>query len=342
MRGDGTIYKRGEVWWMSYNVNGVRYAKSAETSVKEEARNRLRDEVARVRSGVSLPRSGAEPTFSALMDDLFAFYRMSSVPVARSAEYRWRLHLASQFGGMRPSQFGTGVQRAYREKRLGEGATNTTVNRELATLRRACHLAYDSEPPRIARIPRFELFSESGNARRVFITEADEIKIRQAAYKAGLWQFVYFEMAFLYGWRKGELLGLRAADVQGGNVRLRRSKNGDGREAPVPESLREPLTRLVANKAPEDRIFPREGAVHKHWERILAAAGLEAGRKGYIIHDIRRTAARNKRAAGIDTSIIMDLQGWRNEKMFRRYAIVDVQDKTRAFEKLPRYGVLPC
>lgn len=69
------------------------------------------------------------------------------------------------------------------------------------------------------------------------------------------------------------------------------------------------------------------------WDRIRKAAGCP----DLLLHSLRRTAARSKRAAGIDTSVIMELQGWKTESMFRRYGIVAIDDKIAALEKLEAY-----
>ncbi len=44
-----------------------------------------------------------------------------------------------------------------------------------------------------------------------------------------------------------------------------------------------------------------------------------------------------KRIAGVDTSVIMKLQGWRTDAMFRRYGIVATEDKLDAMQKQEAY-----
>ena len=89
---------------------------------------------------------------------------------------------------------------------------------------------------------------------------------------------------------------------------------------------------LVAGKQPSDRLFafvdfPRS------WARVTKAAGCP----DLLFHDLRRTSARSKRAAGVDTSITMALMGWRSEAMFRRYGIVATEDEMAALEKQEVY-----
>jgi hypothetical protein len=56
-----------------------------------------------------------------------------------------------------------------------------------------------------------------------------------------------------------------------------------------------------------------------------------------IVHDFRRTSARDKRAAGVDTSVIMEVSGWKSEALFRRYAITSREDKIDSQRKLEEY-----
>jgi len=66
------------------------------------------------------------------------------------------------------------------------------------------------------------------------------------------------------------------------------------------------------------------------WESVCAAAGVP----GLLFHDLRRTAARNLRRAGVAETVIMKIGGWRTSKMFRRYAIVCDSDLSDAMSKL--------
>jgi integrase len=59
-----------------------------------------------------------------------------------------------------------------------------------------------------------------------------------------------------------------------------------------------------------------------------------AGIPGLLFHDLRRTAARNLRRAGIAEGVIMKIGGWRTRSVFERYAIVDQNDIAAAVKKL--------
>lgn len=55
---------------------------------------------------------------------------------------------------------------------------------------------------------------------------------------------------------------------------------------------------------------------------------------GLIFHDLRRTAARNLRRAGISETVIMKIGGCLTRSVFERYAIVSRGDIVDAMRKL--------
>ena len=61
----------------------------------------------------------------------------------------------------------------------------------------------------------------------------------------------------------------------------------------------------------------------------------DAGRPGFLLHDLRRSAERNLERAGISRSVAMKLTGHKTEAVYRRYAIVAEIDLREAGTKLP-------
>lgn len=68
-------------------------------------------------------------------------YRINGKRSLASVERRTRLHLEPYFGGRRMAANNTGDVAAYTDRRQSQGASNASVNRELAILKRAFVLA---------------------------------------------------------------------------------------------------------------------------------------------------------------------------------------------------------
>ena len=61
---------------------------------------------------------------------------------------------------------------------------------------------------------------------------------------------------------------------------------------------------------------------------------VRAGLEGLLVHDLRRSAARNLRRAGVAESVVMEIGGWKTRSVFLRYDIVNSKDRKRAMEQL--------
>lgn len=338
MKGDGTIYKRGQVWWIKYYRHGRAFSMSAETKVKEIAKNRLRDEVAKARGNQWIDPKQRAVTVGELVADLIVWYRTVAhkEEMAYGLERAWKNYMVASFDHVRADSFGTKHQRDYRALRTEYGAAPATINREMQYVRKAFKIAFRAEPAKVLRVPYFEI-PEVDNARKVFLDEATMDKLRKAASSLGLWQRITMEIAFTYGWRRSDLFRLRVRDVNLAQrlLRLETSKNKEPREVPIPDSLYVLLQGWVMDKHPDERLIPISAKILSSlWTELCEIAGIKSGKKdgGFVLHDARRSSARNKSAAGVSSRVIMQMQGWKSEAMFRRYAIVDQNDMKRALE----------
>lgn len=73
-------------------------------------------------------------------------------------------------------------------------------------------------------------------------------------------------------------------------------------------------------------VFSRSGVQIKDCRGSWASACKRAGVPDLLIHDMRRTAVRNMRRAGVPQVVRMKISGHNTDSMERRYSIVDADD----------------
>jgi integrase len=199
-------------------------------------------------------------------------------------------------------------------------------------------------------MPIFPRLAEN-NVRTGFVDDRQYRKLVEHGKE--LWFRTILEVARTYGWRKREVTGMRVnqVDLLRRTIRLEpgTTKNKEGREVSMTESVYTLLSACVAGKAQDAYVFTRDdgGPVRdfrKTWANACCAAGLgrlicgtcskdfpEGKRcpncksltyKGLIVHDLRRTAARNLRRAGVAEGVIQKIGGWKTRSVFERYNIV--------------------
>lgn len=340
--GTGSIYKRGNVWWIDYSFRGERHRESSGSTKKKDAKKLLQKRMKQMAEGG--PKVDEEKvTFEDLakmVEDDYMTQGHSSLPNLRTA----LKHLKKRFGGWRAVDIRTDHLRAYVREKQEEGYANGTIRRHLASLKRAFNLAVQAG--RLTQALHFPSV-QVDNVRKNFLTMGDVDAIC-GELNDHLAPTVRF--AALTGWRKSEVLGLRwlNVDFDAGTLRLEpgTTKNREGRTFPF--SALPPLEDLLQHQRERTdaveketgqivtHVFHRDGepirAMRKAWNKAAKRAGLE----GAWFHDLRRTAVRNLERAGVPRSVATELTGHKTESVYRRYAIADEAALQEGVEKLAR------
>jgi len=331
LRGMGRWFKRGRLWWIAYYYRGEEKRESSESESESLARKLLKRRLAEIHSGRFTPDED-RLTFDQLVEGLKDDYRVNGRRSLKTVEF-YIPHLRSFFGFDRAIDITPDRVKTYQVKRLQEKASNATVNREIAILGRMLSLAFNAG--KLSRKPRFHMLDEN-NVRQGFLEHGDFLKLL-GKLPDRLKPIV--EFLYLSGWRKGEAQKLewRDVDLKGQAVRLRieNSKNKEARILPLTGRLLD----LFQERHEERRldcpyVFHHKGQKVGDFKKAWKTACKESKLTGTLVHDLRRTAARNLSRAGVREEVAMEITGHKTRSMYRRYRIVDERDLRETTKKL--------
>jgi integrase len=366
-RGEGSIYHNGsDVWWIKYFDRGIAHRESSYSTDYVVAERLLKRRLAEIETKVFVPKTNVR--MDELVADLQAEYREKQQKSSDSVEQRWRLHLMPFFTKRRACDVTTEMIRRYTRQRSEQSAQPSTINRELAILKRAFHLATECTPPKLGTmvIPHIPMFEEK-NVRTNFLADQDHSKLASECSKKGLWLRAILSVGYNYGWRLGEILPMRVnqLDLADRTIRLEvgTTKNGHGRIVSMTQEVHTLLRTCALGKKPDDSLFTRDDGspvldFRGAWQGACVRAGLgkfvcrKCGREeatthkckickarrwryeGLLFHDLRRSGVRNLRRLGVAESVAMKISGHKTASVFRRYDIVEMADLVDAAARL--------
>lgn len=338
----GTIYKRGNVWWISYYHNGRKIRESSKSDKKMVARRLLEAREGEIAQG-KLPSVLFEGvTLKELLEDLIVDYEVNGRRNVGQVRTMVR-QLLEYFGDIKAKKVTTAGVNRYIKDMMKEGLKPATINRRLSALKRAFNIAARATPPKVDHVPYIKMLEER-NARKGFFSHDEYLAILREMPEH-LKPVVM--IGYKLGWRKGEILNLQWSniDFKAATIRLEpnETKNRRGRTAYMDPELVEALT--AHRRAQQQNgiitpyLFPNakgDGPV-RNFRRSWLSACERAGVHGRIFHDFRRTAVRNMVRAGVSEHVAMQISGHLTASVFRRYDIVSEDDLRTATRKVSEY-----
>lgn len=252
----------------------------------------------------------------------------------------------------------------FKAQRQKEGAEPGTINRSLAALRRMFNIARAKRKLQPQHIPVIDMLAEPEQPRAGFLEPHDYDKLYDA-----LPEYVrpLLQLGFYTGMRLGEIMNLKwgRVDLAASAIRLlpQDTKNKTGRTVPLIDGLPEmfeKLRRQHPQAGENDPVFlsypdgkPEEGkpigSFIKAWRNACVKAAIktklngqeivshfeeDGTYRGFIFHDLRRSAVRNLVLAGVDRTTAMQITGHRTQEVFQRYDIKVEQDLQDAAAKV--------
>lgn len=335
--GTGHIYKRGNIWWVKLNLDGVPCYESSESTEYDDAKNLLIQMQGRKASGTLTGGRADRVLIDELLDDVLD--KDANPKLEESTRKVWtyvvKKSLRPFFGHIKAAKLTTGKMAEYRKLRTAT-VSDATANRELSVLRTAFHNGRKVTPPKVIQVPYFPMVKET-TVREGFLDDEGYMRLRDQLPE-------YLRLVFVadwtYGIRKQELLSIQwpQVDFEEMQIRMpaRNTKNREGRSLPIFPGDLEDMLRAAKKerdeKWPESPwVFNRQGAQIKNFRRAWdlavdrAAIQTQDGRR-LTVHDMRRTAVRNMSAAGVPQKVRMAISGHKTDSMERRYNIVDAAD----------------
>lgn len=318
------LFKRGQVWWMSFTHRGKQVRKPTNVKDKKLAEKIYHKVMTQLAEGQWLDKlEGEDKTFKELADKYINEYAKLNKRSWQKDQERLNNHLIPFFGELIVTEISPKVISAYKGHRYQKDISPSTINRELTIMKHMYTMAVrEWEWCRDNPVKRVRMEKE-GPPRDRWLTYEEEKRLLDTC-PAWLKEIVTF--ALNTGMRQGEILGLRWKDVNlfKGIVILDMTKNGERRSIPLNKTTWELLkTKAKVRYLAGDYVFTNDagnkmdgGNLRTDYMKVLKKAKIEA----FTFHDLRHTFATRLVQRGIDLYKVQKLLGHRDNKTTQRYA----------------------
>ena len=316
------LYKRGQVWWMSFLCKGKRYRKSTETEDRKLAQriyDKVRGEIAEGKWFERLP--GEDKTFKEMMERYLNEYASKKIS-ARSFQGYTKKPIA-YLGDHILVEVTRRVINDYKVKRLNEGIKPATLNRELATMKKAFNLAIrEWEWVEKNPVQGVSMEEENNKRDRWLITEEEGRLLKVCPS----WLRELVIVALNTGMRLGEIISLewKGVDLFRKTVTVFKSKNKEPRTIPINETVFEMLkSKGKAKSIKTDLVFYTDNhtmLLKTGVDHAFQTALKKVGIKDFRFHDLRHTFATRVVQSGKDLYKVQRLLGHKTPSMTQRYA----------------------
>ncbi len=317
------LYRRGQVWWMNFSYQGQQVRASTNQTDRRAAELILGDTRRQLRDGAyRITLEERNRRFGELMERFLCEHVIKKASQRSYVGYVKRLR----------AFFGDGTSLAditprliveYKNHLFAEKLAPASVNRHLATLKKAFNLAV-REWEWCQRNPVLSVSMErENNGRDRWLTVEEEGRLLAAC---GPWLRDLVQFALGTGMRMGEILSLswRGVDLIRRTAMVFQSKNGERRTIPVNQTVLHILKeRGTLRSLRTDVVFPSkthtplEGG---HLRRAFRVALKKAKIEDFRFHDLRHTFATRLVQAGVELYKVQRLLGHKSPMMTQRYA----------------------
>ncbi len=338
------VYKRGGTWWFKFNWNGQTIRESTKQTNKRVAEQM---EAARrtglAKGEVGIKDRAAVPTLAGFKDRFMEAIEVRCATKPRTIEfYRSKLQRILEYPALASAKLDDideALIEGYVQERRKKVAP-ATVNRQLATLRRALRLAQEWKI--LNRVPRIRLLP--GEHIRDFVMKRTQEEAYFAAAPQPLHDFAVLMIET--GLRCGEATSLEWRDVrlqpaagakfgyltirEGKSRYAKRNVSLTGRVRQMLEgrasSAEGPLVFATVNQGPYLGTYLNR--LHQGVRNLLKLP------KDFVLHSFRHTMLTRLGEAGVDAFTIMRIAGHSSIVVSQRYVHPSPEAMERAIERL--------
>lgn len=320
-----SLYKRGDVWWYKFTWRGQSIRESTKQSNKrtaEQIESARKTQLAKAEVGIK-DRTPA-PTLAEYATKNFLPHvtaRKSKKPktVIFYRNSVKNLLTFEKLAGARMDAVDVPLIDQFITRRRAAGAQVSTINRELATLRRMFNLVPELRPDLSIALPKVKLQDGENRRERVVSPDEEELYLKAAGPLLRDVALILFDC----GLRPEEAHSLKWPYIRNGNVENYEGKTPRARRSvPATARVMEMLERRFAS-ADSEWIFPapsKSGHIDKSSIQKQHAAALKASKvEPFVIYSLRHTCLTRWAESGMNPYELMRRAGHADLETTMRY-----------------------
>lgn len=338
------LFKRGNVWWGYWTLDGKRQRVSSGISDERLAREYLAKKFGQSFREVRLDEKKERTWEEATQRYLDEHQHRKTIGAYASQSAWWTEQFKKEgitaLNQITPDAVNKIKNAEFRrpKKRGGGKRSPADVNRKIAYLRAVMNAAYreyqwygkGEEPPLFRFIP--------GEVDRERYLTAAEVNRLAAALPEPYGAMAL--MAVATGLRRGNVLQMRWDQVDLGSRSLKLPKEimKNGRALRIPLSGMAVDTLRSQFGKSKEWVFPKADGnpATEIPSKVWAAAVEKAGLDDVRWHDLRHTWASLLRQQGLPLEVIQELGGWRDARMVKRYSHLSIDHLLEAAKQLDK------
>ena len=329
------LYKRGNVYWFDFRINGTRYRESTGKTKRRDAEEVLHDKREKTKGGECLgTKTIRDCTVAVLAAEYSKWVKFQKSYI--SSKRFFVKHIVETFGNLRVRDLNARIVEQWQTMRL-EHSKPATVNRITSCLRHMITQGqkWEMVDEETAKYIKSVKLLKEDNKRLRFLT-LEECQRLIACCQEHLKPIV--TVALHTGMRRGEILGLKweQVDLRHSFILLDTSKNGERREIPINTTL-EYLFKEMPHSVESVFVFAgKKGKPLTDIKKSFHVTLKNAGILDFRFHDLRHTFASHLVMAGVDLTSVKELLGHKDIKMTLRYSHLAPGHKRKAVQVLDR------